>query len=91
MWNDDVEDWVWKNAVEVKNRIFHATCYEETSSDLIKRILAQQDAGIAIGGDHSTIKNVTPTPEVLPTKVKRKIEEAGDSDVGGVVKKEKKS
>jgi len=91
VWNDDVEDWVWKNAVEVKNRIFHATCYEETSSDLIKRILAQQDAGIALGGDHSTIKNVTPTPEVLPTKVKRKIEEAGDSDVGGVVKKEKKS
>lgn len=54
VWNDDeVEDWVWMNAVEVKNRIFHATCYAETEvtgGDLIKRILAQQDVGVGSNG-----------------------------------------
>lgn len=53
VWNDEVEDWVWMNAVEVKNRIFHATCYAETEvtgGDLIKRILAQQDVGVGSNG-----------------------------------------
>lgn len=86
VWNDDVEDWVWTNAVEVKNRIFHATCHEESDSDLIKRILGQQEVGIA------SIRNITPLPEALVTGVKRKMEDNEDgTNIEVVTKKEKKS
>lgn len=42
-WNDDIEEWVYRNAVEVGGRIFHATCYSESNQggkggDLIKRL-----------------------------------------------------
>lgn len=68
VWNDEVEDWVWMNAVEVKGRIFHATCYAETEvtgGDLIKRILSQQDVGAASGGSRGSTP-VTTTVSAKP-------------------------
>jgi pre-mRNA cleavage complex 2 protein Pcf11 len=29
-WDEEKEDWVWKNAIKVGNRIYHASCYAET-------------------------------------------------------------
>lgn len=67
-WADDVEAWVWMNAIEVKNRIFHAICYAETEQsggELIKRILAQQDIGVGSGNSRGS----TP-PVAAPVAVK---------------------
>ncbi|KIK68045.1 hypothetical protein GYMLUDRAFT_81519 [Collybiopsis luxurians FD-317 M1] len=32
---EDDEEWVWKNAVKKDNRIFHATCHAEASSNVL--------------------------------------------------------
>jgi pre-mRNA cleavage complex 2 protein Pcf11 len=39
---EDDEDWVWKNAVSVNGKIFHATCYADAASGAVvaKSILA---------------------------------------------------
>ncbi|KAG4304511.1 hypothetical protein PORY_002221 [Pneumocystis oryctolagi] len=31
VWNEDVEEWVWKNAVSIENIIYHAVCLSEAS------------------------------------------------------------
>lgn len=71
-WADDVEAWVWKNAIEVKKRIFHAVCYaetEQTGGELIKRILAQQDVGIGGGNSRGSTPPVSaPSQAPLPAK-----------------------
>lgn len=38
VWNDDAENWVWMNAVEEKNKVYHATCFEE-----MKRAVASNE------------------------------------------------
>jgi pre-mRNA cleavage complex 2 protein Pcf11 len=29
-WDEEKEDWVWRNAIKVGGRIYHASCYAET-------------------------------------------------------------
>ncbi|KAG5518880.1 hypothetical protein PMAC_002411 [Pneumocystis sp. 'macacae'] len=31
VWNEDVEEWVWKNAISIENVIYHALCLSEAS------------------------------------------------------------
>jgi pre-mRNA cleavage complex 2 protein Pcf11 len=33
-WDEDKEDWVWKNAIKVGGKIYHASCYAETRGNL---------------------------------------------------------
>lgn len=68
VWSDDVEDWVWKNAVEIKGKIFHATCYEESERNgggLVQRILAQQDTKPAVTTPAITSQAPTAIPNPL--------------------------
>ncbi|ANB11560.1 Pcf11p [Sugiyamaella lignohabitans] len=83
VWDDDEEEWVWKNAMRVQNRIFHATCYaeaERSGGDLLQRILGTTPAS----------SRPTPPPAAAPApidlasiiaSVKRKAEE-NDNDLG---------
>ncbi|KAA8647511.1 putative mRNA cleavage factor complex component Pcf11 [Aspergillus tanneri] len=32
-WSEDVQDWIWQDAVKVGNRVYHASCYEEVTKD----------------------------------------------------------
>ena len=32
-WNDDTQDFVWRDAVKIGNRIYHASCHEEMKKD----------------------------------------------------------
>ncbi|KAL3477998.1 hypothetical protein BJX99DRAFT_116754 [Aspergillus californicus] len=32
-WSEDVQDWIWQDAVSVGNRVYHATCYVEVTKD----------------------------------------------------------
>lgn len=31
-WDEEKEDWVWKNAIKVGERIYHASCFGETKA-----------------------------------------------------------
>lgn len=32
-WSEEVQDWIWQDAVKVGNRIYHASCYAEVTKD----------------------------------------------------------
>ncbi|KAI5291014.1 hypothetical protein KEM52_000284 [Ascosphaera acerosa] len=32
-WSEETQDWIWQDAVQVGNRIYHVTCYKEVSGD----------------------------------------------------------
>ncbi|PLB39205.1 putative mRNA cleavage factor complex component Pcf11 [Aspergillus candidus] len=32
-WSEDVQDWIWQDAVKVGNRVYHASCYSEVTKD----------------------------------------------------------
>ncbi|KAL4801451.1 hypothetical protein BDV18DRAFT_149231 [Aspergillus unguis] len=32
-WSEDVQDWIWQDAVKVGARVYHATCYAEVTKD----------------------------------------------------------
>ncbi|KAJ7638922.1 hypothetical protein FB45DRAFT_904269 [Roridomyces roridus] len=40
-WNEEDEDWVWRNAVRVDERIYHATCHAEAQSGLALRLRSE--------------------------------------------------
>lgn len=53
-----MEDWVWKNAIKVTGKIYHASCYSETSGQ----------AGV---GSNSASRSGTPQASELFGKRKR--------------------
>ena len=92
VWDSEEEEWVWKNALEVKGRIFHATCHAESerSGDLVKRILAQDRAKASTplpnpSRERTPIQNATPNIPVdlasilASVNAKRKGEPMDDS------------
>jgi pre-mRNA cleavage complex 2 protein Pcf11 len=32
-WSEDVQDWIWQDAVKVGARVYHASCYAEVTKD----------------------------------------------------------
>ncbi|KAL2825429.1 hypothetical protein BDW59DRAFT_146201 [Aspergillus cavernicola] len=32
-WSEDVQDWIWQDAVKVGSRVYHASCYDEVTKD----------------------------------------------------------
>jgi len=32
-WSEEVQDWIWEDAVKVGNRVYHASCYAEVTKD----------------------------------------------------------
>ena len=32
-WSENVQDWIWQDAVKVGNRVYHASCYAEVTRD----------------------------------------------------------
>ena len=32
-WSEDVQDWIWQDAVKIANRVYHASCYAEVTMD----------------------------------------------------------
>jgi pre-mRNA cleavage complex 2 protein Pcf11 len=33
MWSEDLQDFIWRDAIKVGNRIYHASCYQEATRD----------------------------------------------------------
>lgn len=52
-WDEEKEDWVWKNAIKVGGRIYHASCFAETRG---------KQLGITGVGSNSTSRSGTPQP-----------------------------
>lgn len=57
VWNEDVEEWVWKNAISIENVIYHAICLSEAS--VASQTLFRENAF------ESTIQNEGSTTTVL--------------------------
>ena len=53
-YDEEKEDWVWKNAIKVGGRIYHASCYAETRGNTMV-------GGIFVGSN-STSRSGTPQP-----------------------------
>jgi pre-mRNA cleavage complex 2 protein Pcf11 len=32
-WSEEVQDWIWQDAVRVGSRVYHASCYAEVTKD----------------------------------------------------------
>ena len=32
-WSEEVQDWIWQDAVKVGSRVYHASCYSEVTKD----------------------------------------------------------
>lgn len=32
-WSEEVQDWIWQDAVQVGSRVYHASCYAEVTKD----------------------------------------------------------
>ncbi|KAJ5885629.1 hypothetical protein N7504_011465 [Penicillium tannophilum] len=32
-WSEEVQDWIWQDAITVNSRIYHASCYDEVTKD----------------------------------------------------------
>ncbi|KAJ5169084.1 uncharacterized protein N7482_004678 [Penicillium canariense] len=32
-WSEDVQDWIWQDAIKVGSRVYHASCYAEVTKD----------------------------------------------------------
>lgn len=50
-WDEDKEDWVWKNAIKVGGKIYHASCFAETRGKM------------AVAGDRSKTASRSGTPQ----------------------------
>ena len=59
---EDDEEWVWRNAVNVKGQIFHATCHDEAgqATSLASRLRLE------MGATNSRSRSRSLTPERLP-------------------------
>ena len=47
-WDEEKEDWVWRNAIKVGGKIYHASCFAETRGKVV--------------GSNSTSRSGTPQP-----------------------------
>lgn len=64
---EDTEEWVWKNAVEVQGRYFHATCYAEAEKTnggkFLQQILSSgKSTNSGSGGITSTVSSSAHNP-----------------------------
>ncbi|KAF5344131.1 hypothetical protein D9758_008861 [Tetrapyrgos nigripes] len=75
---EDDEEWVWRNAVEKDERIYHATCYAEASTNTLASRLLNANASRSRSvtpETHVTVsKRSSPIPEVV-AGAKRKAED----------------
>ncbi|KAJ7368407.1 hypothetical protein DFH08DRAFT_831336 [Mycena albidolilacea] len=54
-WVEDVEDWVWRNAVLKDDRVYHATCHAEAANGLAQRLRSEL----------ASLRSHTSTPEAV--------------------------
>lgn len=33
-WSEDVQDWIWQDAIKVGSRVYHASCYAEVTKEV---------------------------------------------------------
>ncbi|KAF8195784.1 hypothetical protein K438DRAFT_1826513 [Mycena galopus ATCC 62051] len=68
-WVEEVEDWVWRNAVLKDERVYHATCHAEAANGLAQRLRSEMASSLR---SHSSTPEagaaravVTPPPSSL--------------------------
>ncbi|KAL0573968.1 mRNA 3' end processing factor [Marasmius crinis-equi] len=82
---EDDEEWVWKNAVKKDERIYHATCHAEASSNtLVARLRTDVTSSRSRSGtpervlqtkQQSPLRGVSSSPDTKLAGIKRKVED----------------
>lgn len=89
VFDDDTEEWVWKNAVQVNGKFFHATCYAEAEregGEFLTRVLISAGATGHEGEDHGAAEGGTGKSGSKRNKNKRirnRNNKGGTSNFGG--------
>ncbi|BFZ61113.1 mRNA 3' end processing factor [Saitoella coloradoensis] len=66
VWHEDAEEWVWRNAVRVNAKVYHATCQHEAvaSAAALANLFGSGSGGVGVGGatgrGGSVSRDVTP-------------------------------
>lgn len=69
-WSENVQDWIWQDAVKVGSRVYHASCYAEVTKDGSAPArggtlpLGRTATPDSVLGKRKTEENDTPTPNV---------------------------
>lgn len=72
VWNEDDEEWIWKNAVNINGKIYHATCHEDARRSALKDPQRRRSQSRSVTPETSSAKK-RKVEEVLP-----KVEEEND-------------
>lgn len=78
-WHEEMQMPVWANAISVKGRVYHKTCYDEVVHNALGGGGGGAMAGVMGRGRGGSARN-TPTPERVLGK--RKLDVEGMADVG---------
>ncbi|KAJ3810118.1 hypothetical protein F5876DRAFT_89055 [Lentinula aff. lateritia] len=83
---EDDEEWVWKNAVKKDNRIYHATCHAEASSNVLAvRLRSDINSRSRSGTPESNSSSMTRlslSPDPVTRGIKRKADDESSSLIG---------
>jgi pre-mRNA cleavage complex 2 protein Pcf11 len=63
MWSEELQDFIWRDAVKVGNRVYHASCYREVTKD-------REGRGTPAVGGNNTARARTSTPDSVLGKRK---------------------
>lgn len=69
-WSEDVQDWIWQDALKVGNRVYHASCYAEVTKDSNTPVAVSGAGGGARAG---TPSGRTGTPDSVLGKRKAEV------------------
>ncbi len=64
VWHDEAQEWVWMDAVRIKGRVYHSSCYEEASREGKARMGTPVTGGGTVAGARGS-RTATPDSAVL--------------------------
>lgn len=74
-WSEEVQDFIWRDAIKVGNRFYHASCYREATRDRDKDAGGATPMGAGVG------RIATPDSILGKRKAEREVEENSKSRV----------
>lgn len=76
VWSEELQDFIWRDALQIGNRVYHASCYQEATKDR-----ENNTATPVVGGNSVGARARTATPDSVLGK--RKAALFMDGEVGG--------
>lgn len=78
VWSEELQDFIWRDALQIGNRVYHATCYQEATKDR-----ENNGATPVAGGNGVGTRARTATPDSVLGKRKAALLADGEGGGGG--------